>query len=81
MTIRLPALQDSPAFRLVWCPRTQPADKGGHVRQPSEDEVVTIESELPVWNQARGSLSLRFAEGRVKQASAKNFLVACSNRF
>ena len=42
----------------------------------SDEEVVTIESELPVWNQARGSLSLRFAEGRVKQASAKNFLVA-----
>jgi len=76
MTIRVPALADTAAFRTVWCPRTQPADKAGHVRQPSEEEVITIESELPVWNQARGSLSLRFAEGRVKQASAKNFLVA-----
>jgi len=75
MQVKLPALRDNAAFRCVWCPRTQPADKSGVVPLPAEDEVISTESQLPVWNAARGSLSLRFAEGRVKKASAKNFLL------
>jgi len=74
--VKLPALQSTAAHRCVWCPRTQPADNGGHVPPLADDEVIEAESQLPVWNVARRSLSLRFAEGRVKKASAKNFLMS-----
>jgi len=74
--VRIPTLRSSAAHRCVWCPRSQPADKGGVVPPPSEDQVLRAESQLPVWNAARRSLSLRFADGRVKKASAKNFLMS-----
>lgn len=75
MEVKLPALRQTAAHRCVWCPRTQPADKCGRVPQPCEDEVLRMENQLPTWNPEKRSLSLRFAEGRIKKASAKNFML------
>eukprot|EP00658_Telonema_sp_P-2_P046943 TRINITY_DN3534_c0_g1_i1.p1 TRINITY_DN3534_c0_g1~~TRINITY_DN3534_c0_g1_i1.p1 ORF type:complete len:250 (-),score=43.84 TRINITY_DN3534_c0_g1_i1:349-1098(-) len=64
--------------RHVWCVRNETIDQQGQVRKIPNAEKLVLESALPVWNKARGSLSMKFAEGRVKKASAKNFsLLAC----
>lgn len=77
MKVELPALIESDDWnslsRHVWCPRVASYDEQGRARVIGEEERMPMESALPVWNAARGSLSLKFAEGRVKKASAKNF--------
>jgi len=77
MKAELPALVESDDWnapsRHVWCPRVASYDEQGRVRATPNEEKLMMESALPVWNAARGSLSLKFAEGRVKKASAKNF--------
>lgn len=75
MRVLLPELKDDSqnGVRCVWCPRNEGVDEQGKLRRAEEDGSVIMESILPVWNSARGSLSMKFAEGRVKKASAKNF--------
>jgi len=49
--------------------------KGSFFSSSGHGEAIRLNNRCPEWNEAAGSLVLKFAGGRVQAASAKNFLM------